>query len=193
MSADLVATLSKPVTLAAVIDDARRILSELLAINDVPDLIVFSHREFPRTRNSPGRRLDIAELETTEVGGPAETGLGGAVFFTIGLRATGDGVTMMVVDHRRLTESNRSASFTPSKTCVGVTVATGLALATATVAEGEYVDQEIFMLKPPVYDPAEVITRTRLAEPSHDFAAQCERYLHQFPDLQGWPRRVSSA
>jgi len=44
------------------------------------------------------------------------------------------------------------------------------------------------MLRPGVREPGQAINRTRLPEGSGDFAAQCEKYLRQFPDLNGWPQ-----
>ncbi|WP_157239064.1 hypothetical protein [Catenuloplanes japonicus] len=76
----------------------------------------------------------------------------------------------------------RSAVFSPYRTWVGVTVAVGLALATARLAGGRYVDEQIGMLTGgPDHEPDQVIHRTRLRrEPGDGFPARCEAYLRQF-------------
>jgi hypothetical protein len=115
--------------------------------------------------------------------------------FEIDVPATGDGVRLMVADyhHEQFGELRgyRHAVFSPYRTCVGVAVATGLALAAAQLACGEYLDEQIRMLRPQVHEPGQVINRTRLPQGSGDFAAQCEKYLRQFPDLNGWPQDCS--
>ncbi|MFC7547735.1 hypothetical protein [Plantactinospora sp. GCM10030261] len=63
---------------------------------------------------------------------------------------------------------------------MGVTVAVGLALATAQLARGQYVDEQIGMVTPAENDPDDVIDRTRLSDAGADFAARCEMYLRQF-------------
>ena len=44
MSVDLTATLPRPITLAAMLDQGRRTLSDLLAITAIPKLQVFADR-----------------------------------------------------------------------------------------------------------------------------------------------------
>jgi len=77
------------------------------------------------------------------------------------------------------------------RTCVGVALATGLAVATARLAAGRYVDEQIGMLTGAEHEPDHVIRRTRLSERGDDFALQCEKYLRQFPHLNGWPEARS--
>ncbi len=60
-----------------------------------------------------------------------------------------------------------------------MTLATGLALATAQLAGGRYIDEQIGMLSGR-HKPGQVISRTRLPEGGDDFALQCEKYLRQF-------------
>lgn len=200
MSVDLEATLREPVTLAALIERAYAVLSDLLGIITVPNLAVFVDRRYQKgIRVVPGRCLGAAELAATVIGGPIAqdvTGLSGSIHFEIDVRATGDGVRLMVLDyhdeHFGEFRGYRHAVFSPCRTCVGVTVATGLALAAAQLACGEYLDEEIRMLRPEARVPGQVIDRTRLPEGSGDFAAQCEKYLRQFPDLNGWPRDRST-
>lgn len=196
MSVDLEATLHTPVTLAALLDRARTILSGLLGITTVPDLGVFVDRRYQQgKRIGPGRCLDAAGLAATVIGDPiAPDGADGAgsIHFEIDVPATGDGVRLMVIDFHDeqfgKSSGPQHAVFSPYRTCVGVAVAAGLALAAAQLAHGEYLDEEIRMLRPGVHEPSQVINRTRLPEGNSDFAAQCERYLRQFPDLNGWPQ-----
>lgn len=192
---DLEATLPKPIAMAAVIDQARRNLSTLLAVDTVPDLMVFVDRHYQQgVRTEPGRCLDAAGLAATVIGGPIPADETGLSAFEIDVPATGDGVWLMVIDVDDELGGCRSdwrAVFSPYRTCVGVAVANALALAVAQLADGEYLDEEIRMLRPQVHDPGEVINHSRLPEPGSDFAAQCEKYLRQFPDLNGWPRTRS--
>ena len=67
-------------------------------------------------------------------------------------------------------------------------VAVGLALLAVQLACGDYLDEQIRMMRPEVHDPGQVISRTRQPEASGDSAARCKRYLRQFPDLDGWPQ-----
>jgi hypothetical protein len=192
MSVELVASLGKPVTLDAVLRSGRQVVSDLLGAA-APDLVVFADRRYHQgERTDDGRRLTTAELKETVVGNripPAADGLVGSLHFDIDVPATGDGVFLMVVDHQGDgLDDGRHAVFTPYRTCVGVAVAVSLALATAGLAGGRYVDEQIGMVTPAEDEPDEVINRTRLAERGQDFAFQCERYLRQFPHLNGWPR-----
>lgn len=192
VSLDLTATLRKPVPLAAVVERGRRTLADLLGTTTAPDLVVFADRGYRRgVRTDPGRRLGAAELDATVIGGPIPPDGGGpfgSVHFEIDVPATGDGVRLMVIDyHDEGIARYREAAFSPYRTCVGVVVATGLALAAARVADGEYVDEEIAVLTPPVREPDRFVDRTRLTGGSGDFAARCEEYLRQFPALRDWP------
>lgn len=179
MSVDLEATLRTPITLAVLIDRTRNVLADLLGGVEVPYLAVLTDRR-------RGRALGPAGLSAAVIGEPIEPdqdGLSGSVFYDIDIPATGDGVRLMVIDFigEASIDDDRHAVFSPSRTPVGITVATGLALATAQLGDGEFVDDEIRMLTPPVRDPDEVISRTRLEGPADDFVGQCTKYLRQFP------------
>jgi hypothetical protein len=185
VSVDLEATLDRPVALGAVLSEARKVLSDVLN-TAVPGLVVFVDREYWQgERVGLGRRLDTAELRDLVIGGPIPAG---SVHFEIEVPDTGDGVALMVFDEQaHQVGLGRCAVFSPYRTCVGVVVAAGLALATARLAAGRYVDEDIGMLAEPEHDPDRVIDRTRLSG-SGDFVVQCERYLRQFPRLNGWPQ-----
>lgn len=170
-----------PITLAVLIDRTRNVLADLLGGVDVPDLAVVTDRR-------RGRQLGPAGLAAAVIGEPIEPdadGLSGSVFYDIDVPATGDGVRLMVIDFigEASIDDDRHAVFSPSRTAVGVTVATGLALATAQLADGEFVDDEIRMLTPPVREPDEMVNRTRLDGPADNFVVQCGKYLKQFPNL----------
>lgn len=188
-----------PVTLAATLGRTRVILSDLLAIVSVPDLTVFAGRQYQRgARTGPGRRLDAAELAATVIGdpiAPGEAGVHASTHFEIDVPATGDGVRLMVVDYHDEQSGDltghRHAVISPYRTCVAVTLAAALALAMAELAQGDYLDEQVRMLRPGAHLPGEVIDRTRLAGGSGDFAARCEKYLRQFPHLNGWPQNRS--
>jgi hypothetical protein len=192
VSVDLGATLGKSITLGAVVDESHAILAALLGVAAVPDLAVFVDREYDRgVRVGPGRRLGVTELAATIVGdpiAPEPNGMSGSVHFEVDLPSTGDGVFFTVIDHTgEAADGHRHVVLSPNRTCVGVVLATSLALAAALRSNGDYVDDEIRMLRPPVRDPVEVIGRTRLSGVGNDFAARCEQYLRQFPGLGGWP------
>jgi hypothetical protein len=177
------------------------ILSDLLGIVSVPDFTVFVGRQYRQgVRTGPGRCLDAAEMAATVIGdriAPGEAGRDRSTHFAIDVPATSDSVRLMLVScHGEelgdLTGYPR-AVVSPYRTCVAVAVAAALVLAMADLARGDYLDEEIRMLRPGVRPPAEVIDRTRLAEGSGDFAAQCEKYLRQFPELNRWPQARSTA
>jgi hypothetical protein len=176
VSVDLEATLRKPITLAAMREQARTILSDLLGAATVPDLAIFADRQYRQgVRTDPGRCLDAAELTATAIGGPIapdETGVSASIDFEIDVPATG-------------------ALYSAPVGRVGVTVAIGLTLAVAQLADGDYLDEQIRMLRPEVREPMQVISRTRLPEDASEFTTQCEKYLRQFPSLNGWPRDCS--
>ncbi len=182
---DLEATLDRPIRLGAALSEARQVLSDVLNAA-MPGLVVFVDREYRQgERVGLGRRLDPAELRDLVIGGPIPAG---AVHFEIEVPDTGDGVCLMVFDEQaHQVGPGRCAVFSPYRTCVGVVVAAGLALAVARLSGGTYVDEDIGMLTEPEHDPDRVIHRTRLSS-SGDFVVQCERYLRQFPHLGGWPR-----
>ena len=182
MSVDLEVVLSRPVRLGELIDHGRRVLAELLG-GDAPELVV-----------RDGARADRPLMSTAETAGIV---LGQPVpdndHFRVDVPATGDQVHVMAIDHADIDpEMGWEAVFSPSRSCVGVAVATGLALATAQVSEGRYVDGQIRMVPYDLGDPDIVIARTRLRAPVGDFDMRCEQYLRQFPHLGGWPRDRSA-
>jgi hypothetical protein len=190
MSVDLEATMEKAVALADVLNAAREVISVMLNVSTVPALSVFADREYQQgQRVVQGRQLEAAEQADIMIGIPLPEG---AVHFEIDLPETGDGAWLMVIDGvAERWGSGREAVFSPYRTCVGVTLATGLALATAQLAEGRYIDEQIGMLSGR-YEPGQVIGRTRLPERGNDFAIQCEKYVRQFSHLNGWPENRST-
>jgi hypothetical protein len=185
MSVDLEVTMVKPVALADVLSEAQTVLSVLLNVAAVPALAVFTDREYQEGRRlGQGHRLETAEQADIILGVPLPEG---EAHFEIDLPETGDGVWLMVIDAETAGwGTGREAVISPYRTCVGVALAAGLALATARLTEGRYVDEQIGMIRG-LQEPDQVISRTRLPERGDDFAIQCERYLRQFPHLNGWP------
>jgi hypothetical protein len=110
----------------------------------------------------------------------------------------GDGARLMVVDHCGLADLDDlhraldavDVCVSPHRTCVGLAVATALALAAAKLGNGDFIDIEIMMLQPPVSRPDRVIELTKLPDNGSDFVERCERYMRQFVHLNGWPRTV---
>ncbi|MFF6783346.1 hypothetical protein [Streptomyces sp. NPDC012510] len=188
--------------LDALVAAARETLTRLLGLRTVPVIDVITDRVFDQGRLvDAGRRLGDRELGTVLVGErpttfaeecPGERDFG---FRVAGLRDT---VRLMVWDPRELADDDAlpdrrepvEAVFSPSRTCVGVVTATALALAAGSLGDGEFIDAEISMLRQPEPDPTRMIELTRLPDRGDDFAARCERFMRQFPRLNGWPRDV---
>lgn len=186
MSVDLVATLPRPVTLAAVVNTACATLAELLALGAPPELRVINFALNERgAAIQPGWQLAAAELHDVALGVP-----GAEVFVqvTVGSR---DAVWLMDGEFHPDGDGGMVLSVSPSRTCVGVALATGITLAAALAADGDFIDDEMGMLRPPVRDPRLVLARTRLSTPALDLAPASERYLRQFTHLGGWPDAVA--
>ncbi|MBM0255984.1 hypothetical protein [Micromonospora sp. 4G55] len=195
MSIDLEASVLRPVPLADVLTAARSTLAELLGMDAIPELSVVVDRRYERGRRvGVGRRLDEAQLLSTTIGDPIEAhsnGSTGSIHYEIDISGCNDGVWLMVIDHASEAGGEVEAVFSPHRTCVGVVVATAMALAIADLTGGKFIDEQIQMLRPGHTDPRHVVTVTRLPHEPGDFAQRCERYLRQFPHLGGWPRDVS--
>ncbi|BCY12889.1 hypothetical protein [Actinoplanes sp. L3-i22] len=183
MSVDVEVELPRPVSLGAVARETGLVLGELLGGTVVPGFDVL---------DGDGRPLSGARLDRTLIGErlpPAPDGNRPAIFFDLVMPATGDGVQLMVIDHR---PDNVFAIISPYRTCVGVTFAVGLGLATARLTGGPYTD-EIRLAEDDETDPEAVIARTRLTAAGVDFAEECERYLRRAPAMTAWPTLRSAA
>jgi hypothetical protein len=195
VSVDLEATLPRPLTLAAVLAATRGMLAELLGLDAVPGLCVVADRRYEQGRRlCEGRRLTGPELLSTVIGGPIEQvdeEPPNSVHYEVDVAGGNDTVWMMVIDHLPEAGGEVEAVFSPNRTCVGVVTATALALAVASLAGGEFIDEQIGMLRPRSSEPAHVVAATRLPPVSDDFVRACERYLRQFPHLNGWPASAS--
>ena len=198
MSVDLVGSIRNPVPLDLLVAAARDTLTQLLGLSAAPAIEVTARRRYQRGEVvDAGHLLSEDELASELVGThllgpPLERS---SASFDFGLRGYHDFVRLMVFDHCDPLdpggEDNHvdavDACFMPQRTCVGVLLATALALAAATRGDGEFVDIEISMLEPPVGDPVRVIELTKLPDAGDDFETRCVRYMRQFPNLDGWP------
>ncbi|MGC4763098.1 hypothetical protein ACLQ20_09625 [Micromonospora sp. DT46] len=195
MSIDLEASVPSPVLLADVLIAARSTLAELLGVDATPELSMIVDRRYEQGRRvSAGRRLGEAQLLSTTIGDPIEpesNGSPGSIHYEIDISGCNDGIWLMVIDHAPVAGGEVEAVFSPYRTCVSVVVATAMALAVAALGGGEFIDEQIQMLRPGHTDPRHVVTVTRLPHEPGDFAQRCERYLRQFPHLEDWPRSVS--
>ncbi|MEU6072283.1 hypothetical protein [Micromonospora sp. NPDC047074] len=195
VSIDLEAFLPRPVPFAAVMAAARSTLAELLGMDETPELHVVVDRRYEQGRRiAASRRLGSAELVSTAIGSPIDpksNGSPGSIHYEIDISDSKDGVWLMLMDHAPGAGGDVGAVFSPYRTCVSVVVATAMALAVADLAGGEFIDEQIQMLRPGHTDPRHVVTATRLPRGQGAFVMRCERYLRQFPHLGGWPRAVS--
>ncbi|MEV6237794.1 hypothetical protein [Lentzea sp. NPDC051838] len=180
MSVDLWATMRTPISLDELVAGARETLGLLLGVDNPPGIQVFADQQWGDTGLvDAGRRLGAAEQRSLMVSEdtPADTSNRRWLEFAT---SAGNGAWAVVFDHVE-------PSFRPRRTCVGVVTATALALTTARLGGGEFVDINIFMLEPPQDDPENVVERTRLPDRGTDFGPRCERYMRQFANLDGWP------
>lgn len=185
MSVDLCATVQTSVSLAAVLDTARALLCELLALTPAPPIEVFAGPRFEQGRRlDEGRPVEGDALAAELVGGRMSAGS-----FEFRIPETSDLARLLVLEDEGMVD----AVFSPTRTCVGVVLATALALATAHHGCGEFLDLQIRMLETGESDPGEALARTKLVEPGTRFVAQCERYMRQFARLNGWPADVACA
>jgi hypothetical protein len=187
MSVDLVGTMRGAVRLDELVTTARETLGQLLGLTETPIIEVTAGRRYEQGRLvDRGHRLSADEM-LSDVVDECERQSAGCLEFTT---ADGDGARLLVFEESLTTPDAVDACFSPHRTCVGVVVATALALAAARLGGGDFVDVEIMMLQPPVAQPDRVIQLTRLADSELDFAQRCESYLRQFTHLRGWPRDV---
>lgn len=202
MSVDFVGTMHAPVPLDALVATAQETLARLLGLQALPVIDVIADRTFDQGHPvDAGRRLGAQELGAIVVGervqgppgeGPDERDVD---FYAAGSR---DMVRLMMfdphehLDHEAPYEKREpvEAVFSPTRTCVGVVTAAALALAAASLGDGEFVDTEVPLLQQPERDPVRMIELTRLPDRGDDFAARCERFMRQFARLNGWPRDV---
>lgn len=182
--------------MAALIGGAEGILCELLGGCPCPALTVHVDRRYEHgVRIEEGRRLSAGELDTVVVGadlvGPEYARFGPR--YEIEVNNTGDGMWLVVGGFTDDLGERVEAICSPYRTCVGVVVATAVALAAAECGGGAFVDIEVAMLRPPVEDPREAVASMRLTDPGTGFVSQCARFMRQFEHLNGWPADASRA
>lgn len=183
MSVDLCATVQEPISLATVVSAADAAMRNLLHLESVPAITVFA-----APRYEHGRRICLGQLCSVEaLAGDMIGGEMSAGNYDFHLAEHADLARFFVAPDDGMVD----AVFSPTRTCVGVVLATALGLAAADHGCGEFLDLEIRMLDPIVSEPTIFAHSTRLKEPGTDFDLQCERYLRQFTRLDGWPSEVS--
>ncbi|MFP3964298.1 hypothetical protein SMC26_18405 [Actinomadura fulvescens] len=198
MSVDVVAELPRPVSLASVMGCAAGALTELLGLDRAPEMTVFEGWRTENDSKAPPRRsLTGEDLEATMIGvriPPEEGQTAGSVEFEIGLAGKEDRAFAMVIDLTGVqgAEPRVEAVVSPTRTCVGVVLATSVALGAATVSGGAFVDIEIAMLDARDWDPGRFIEAARLTGGAGPFEERCERFMRQFAGLGGWPRDRSA-
>lgn len=194
VSADIVAGLRVPISLAMLLGGGHHTLMELLGGVAVPELVLYAHPgPLRHAQRGRGRRVAGAELEQTTVGEPIagpDNAPVGSVLYEIRV-PTGDLTWLWLFDQRMFGSGRVEAVFTPRRSCIGVVLATSLALGAALSSGGDFVDINIMMLGPPGATAQEFLGRTRLPDPGTGFIEQCERYMRQFTNLGGWPPDVS--
>jgi hypothetical protein len=198
VSVDVVGVLAKPVSLASVLECAGAAMKALLGLDATPSLIVIDDRRVQEHARVPRREPGAEGLAGMMIGdripaGP--NGRAGSLAFEVGLVGANDRAYVMVID---LTAAGGAggcveAVVSPSRTCVGVVLATAVALGAAIASGGEFVDIELMMLDEPVEDPARFIKVACLSGGGGDLAERCELFMRQFPHLGGWPRDRSVA
>jgi hypothetical protein len=199
VSVDLAAELPARVSLAAVLERARDVLRALLGLHSEPPelAVIDGWRVENHSRVSSGRLLSPQELASTMIGEriPLVDGkTAGSVTFEVDLVGGKDRAYVMVIDLAGVQgmEPCIEAVVSPTRTCVGVVLATAIALGAASASGGEFVDVEIVMLDGVAWDPARFIELARLADGAGDFEARCEQFMRQFPGLNGWPKDRSA-
>lgn len=183
MSVDLCATVQEPISLATVVSAANAAMRNLLHLESVPAIAVFAAPRYEQGRQiDPGQLCSGETLASDTIGGRMSAGN-----YDFHLADRADLARFFVAQDEGMVD----AVFSPTRTCVGVVLATALSLAAADHGCGEFLDLEIRMIDPIVSEPSIFAHSTRLKEPGTDFDLQCERYLRQFTRLNGWPRDVS--
>lgn len=196
MSVDVLSVFGRPVSLAAVVDGAFDALVTLLGCREVPLLSV--SQGWARWDKS-WRAVDRAELEELIVGVPAPLEpQGGSDAFTIHVAGLEDRAFLLIcemIGEDGAPSPEVEAVVTPTRTCAGVVLAIAVVLGAAIASEGVLAEEwqlpMTSFVRERVDDPCRFIELTRLRSAegsgSEEFAAQCERFLRRFPDLQGWP------
>jgi hypothetical protein len=164
VSVNVSAELIAPVSLAAVLAGAREALRALLGPGvEAPEFVVYDGWRDHRRPEVPGR-LGFEDLASLLVHDQTES------------------------DDA---ESRIESSVSPSRTCVGVVLATAVALGAASASGGRFFDVEIGMLGALVWAPARFVESARLRDGAGSFDQRCERFMRQFPSQNGWPTERS--
>ena len=141
--------------------------------------------------------MSAEDLASTMIGEPIppdDGKIAGSVVFEVDLVGGTDRAYVMVIDLAGVQgmEPRVEAVVSPTRTCVGVVLATAIALGAASASGGEFIDAEIVMLDGISWDPARFIELARLTDGAGGFEARCEQFMRQFPSLNGWPKDRSA-
>jgi hypothetical protein len=207
VSVDLDATVYADVRLDVMLSSARDVLRDLVGAETVPKVSVVADRRYLAGRRiGVGRFIpdhDLAALSIRAATSEADPEWHSTLRLEFEV-PTGDGVWLLVMDGPYDPRADDAASvsldgphvtsacFSPYRTCVGVVLATALALATAEHGQGDFFDEEIRMLRPPATSPAQFVESTRLRPSSGHLPELCERYMRQFGHLGGWPQDATT-
>ncbi|MFC1406981.1 MULTISPECIES: hypothetical protein [Streptacidiphilus] len=153
MSVDVSAELPAPISLSTVVQGTGEVLRALLdlAFEPPPLEVIEGWHVEDHLRVSSGRPMSAEELAASVMGGssPARGDDGkGSLAFEVRPVGSGDRAYLLVID---LATHPAGAPLikvvvSPTRTCVGVVLATAVALSAASASGGEFVDIEIIML-----------------------------------------------
>jgi hypothetical protein len=185
VAVDFVAMVSKPFTLARLLEAAADAAAELLAGARPPWPEVLLDRQHGQGQQlfSSGRQANEEELSQIVLGprpddprSPREIDL-----------VDGDRDRDLASVFEVRSPGEWRLIFSPRRDAAGVVYALSLAIAAAREGSGRVHDHDLRLTDPDLDDPDEIVATTRLSEPSGSYQEAARAYLGQFPQLQGWP------
>jgi hypothetical protein len=177
VSVDFEATASKSMTVEDLVSTSGAILAELVGIDDLPPLSIV---------RGVKRRSGAVVRAGTPVRDPGLVRIGpGEPDHSLEVldEAGADLVQLIVSDVPgawRLVAS-------PRRTGRGVVNAIALALGAAFLGDGEFIDDDLQLLGRVEPSPARFVAATKLGPEHPPSGDPYQRYLRQFPRLEGWP------
>ncbi|MGI5268601.1 hypothetical protein ACQEUU_05575 [Nonomuraea sp. CA-218870] len=182
---------------------ATRTMKSLLEMSVVPAMAIVVDREYQQgIPRSMGRALNDNELHALIIGEsiPREPtdDLGGSLFFEVEIAGHRDQAWLHIFDNPWFLEFDDEGALpaieaivSPTRTVVGVVVSLSVALGVAIASAGRVVQDEIKLMPSDFDDFESFIAEYGLKGGGGNFVDRCERFLRQFPQLNGWPRVVS--